>query len=159
MSSKIAVKHVNIAIRRDELTVLHTTVAEWEVPLLHLVHNEGAVSVREGSPVTLLEQLPTVEDEYARLANRYKLQINEDGSRGQPIVSMVYGPFGASPLLRQAMQAAVVEAPPDLLGDVQVDAPEQSPEMPVEEKQPAKGKKPKAASKDAGTTTAPASLL
>lgn len=111
----MAIRHKNLSVRRDELTLLKVTVAEWEVPLLHLVHGEGMVQELEGEPWADVDA-PNVQDEYQRLANKYKSPPDDDGRPGQSPVSAVYGPFGASPLLRQAIEAAVIERPTDLLG-------------------------------------------
>lgn len=111
----MAIRHVNVSVRRDELTVLKTSVAAWEVPILHLVHNEGAVSELPGEPWADVDP-PKVEEEYQRLANKYRPLRNEDGSPSQLPVAVVYGPFGSSPQLRQAIQEATFERPADLLG-------------------------------------------
>lgn len=111
----MAIRHVNLAIRRDELTVLKTSVAEWEVPLLYLVHGEEMVQVLEGSPWADCDP-PEVQDEYRRLEAKYKTPPEEDGRPGQRAVGLVYGAFGASPQLRQAIEAATFERPADLLG-------------------------------------------
>jgi hypothetical protein len=111
----MAIRHVNVSIRRDELTTLRISVAEWEVPLLHLVHGEGAVQELEGEPWADVDA-PNVQDEYRRLQNKYKAPVNDDGSPGQQPVVSVYGSFGASPLLRQAIENATFDRPADLLG-------------------------------------------
>lgn len=111
----MAIKHQNVSIRRDELTTLRVTVAAWEVPLLHLVHREGAVQDLPGEPWADVDP-PNVVDEYQRLANKYRSPPDDDGRPGQSPVAAVYGPFGASPLLKQAIEAAVIPRPTDLLG-------------------------------------------
>lgn len=111
----MAIKHVNVSIKRDELTTLKVTVAEWEVPLLHLVHGEGAVQELPGEPWADVDP-PEVRDEYRRLESKYKTPAEDDGRPGQRAVSLVYGPFGASPLLAQAIQVATFDRPQDLLG-------------------------------------------
>jgi hypothetical protein len=117
----MAIKHVNLSIRRDELTVLKTTVAEWEVPLLFLVHGEEMVQVLPGEPWANVDP-PDVLDEYRRLEAKYRMPANEDGSPGQRAVGLVYGSFGASPQLRQAIQAATFERKTDLLGLADLEA-------------------------------------
>jgi hypothetical protein len=111
----MAIRHVNLAIRRDELTLLKTTVAQWEVPLLYLVHGEEMVQVLPGEPWADVDP-PEVLDEYRRLEAKYKMPAGEDGSPGQRAVGAVYGSFGASPQLRQAIEAATFERATDLLG-------------------------------------------
>lgn len=111
----MAIRFVNLAIRRDELTLTHTSVAEWEVPLLYLVHGEEMVSVLPGEPWADRDP-PEVTDEYRRLEAKYKTPPEDDGRPGQRAVGLVYGAFGASPQLRQAIEAATFERPADLLG-------------------------------------------
>lgn len=111
----MAIRYVNLAIRRDELTVLKVSVAEWEVPLLYLVHGEEMVTVEAGTPWADRGP-PEVQDEYRRLENKYKTPAGDDGSPGQRAVGLVYGSFGASPQLRQAIEAATFERTTDLLG-------------------------------------------
>lgn len=111
----MAIRHKNLAIRRDELTVLKVSVAEWEVPLLQLVHGEEMVTVEPGEPWADRDP-PDVSDEYQRLYAKYKTPAEESGAPGQRAVVLVYGAFGASPLLRQAIQAATFERKTDLLG-------------------------------------------
>ncbi len=134
----MAIQHVNVAIKRDEYTTLRVQVAKWEVPILHLVHKEGAVSELEGTPYADVDP-PSVQDEYRRLQAKYRPIVNDDGSPGQHPVVMVYGSFGGSPLLAQAIQEATIEKPADLMGDV-TSAPEVLPISPVATPK-AKGKK------------------
>jgi hypothetical protein len=111
----MAIRYVNLAIRRDELTLLKTSVAEWEVPLLRLVHGEEMVTVEPGSPWADRD-VPEVSDEYRRLEAKYRMPPHDDGRPGEKAVVAVYGQFGASPALRQAIEAATFDRPADLLG-------------------------------------------
>lgn len=111
----MAIRHKNLSIRRDELTVLKVSVAEWEVPLLQLVHGEEMVTIEPGEPWSDVEP-PSVQDEYQRLFAKYKTPAEENGAPGQRAVTLVYGAFGASPLLKQAIQAATFTRTTDLLG-------------------------------------------
>ena len=150
----MAIRHKNLKVRRDELTVLKVTVAEWEVPLLHLVHGDGMVEEVEGEPWADVDP-PNLQDEWQRLYNKYKTPPEENGAPGQRAVVMVYGPFGASPLLRQAIEAATFERPADLLGIADIEkAASDAEENAV--KLRTKANRVKAASEEAGTTTAPA---
>lgn len=110
-----AIRFKNLAIRRDELTVLKTTVAEWEVPLLKLVHGDEMVTEEAGEPWADRDP-PEVSDEYRRLEAKYRMPPHDDGRPGERAVTAVYGAFGASPALRQAIEAATFERTTDLLG-------------------------------------------
>jgi hypothetical protein len=111
----MAIKFKNLSIRRDELTVLKVAVAEWEVPLLQLVNGEEMVTIEPGEPWSDNEP-PSVQDEYQRLFAKYRTPAEENGAPGQRAVTLVYGAFGASPLLKQAIQAATFTRTTDLLG-------------------------------------------
>lgn len=111
----MAIRFKNLAIRRDELTVLKTSVAEWEVPLLKLVHGDEMVTEEAGEPWADREA-PEVSDEYRRLEAKYRMPPHDDGRPGDKAVVAVYGAFGASPALRQAIEAATFERTTDLLG-------------------------------------------
>ena len=146
----MAIRHKNLKIRRDELTVLKVQVAEWEVPLLHLVHGEGMVEEDAGEPWADVEA-PEVTDEYQRLYAKYKTPPEESGAPGQRAVTLVYGPFNASPLLRQAIEAATFETPADLLGVDDIEKAAQAAEVAAANAR-AKADRVKAAS-ETGTTT------
>lgn len=103
-------KFQTLAIRISERHTQQVTVAEWEVPLLEIVHSD--VSVVSESLVK--RDPPAAEDEYVRLQNRYKSSVNEDGSKGLPYIATVYGQFGiGTKALGRAIEAATVDAPED----------------------------------------------
>jgi len=112
------IKYVTADIQINELHTQRVEVPAWEVPVLEAVH--GA-SVSVTSERLFDRPAPGAEDEFRRLANRYREATNEDGSKGIPYVASVYGQFGVGTAnLGRAIAAATEEASQgtdDLLGE------------------------------------------
>ena len=98
-------KYVDLLLKRDSALHIPETVGAWEVPILEAVFPE--VEVKREFLIT--RDAPVVEDEFARLSNRYGRSENEDGSKGLPFVEAVYGQHGIGHnRLKAAIEAATV---------------------------------------------------
>lgn len=105
-----------VMIRRSELQTAPDIVPAWELPILEALHDD----VTETGEILLDRDPPGAEDEYKRLENRYPRVINEDGSKGLPLVAAVYGQFNIGvATLKRLIDAATVNVGDnaDLLGE------------------------------------------
>lgn len=131
-------KYIDIELRTSELTTFPRSIPAWELPVLELVHNGGAVKVvgeslrsakvlkrhKDGS-TSMIEKIPTGATEFERLTKRYRRSQTEDGGVGPAFVDLIYGQFGVGELnLQRAIDAATVEVP---------DEAPTSPEQPVDD--------------------------
>lgn len=100
-----------VSIRRDELVTIEKLVAPWEVAVLAAVHGDhNVVPVNES---VLDAEPPDARSEYARLERLYGRSENEDGSKGIPFVSAVYGQFAVGEAaLRREIKGATIESAP-----------------------------------------------
>jgi len=87
-------------VRTSELCQVRVEVAAWESPILQAVHGENVTFVSEE---VLDREAPGAEDEFVRLAERYKGETEES----PPFITMVYGQFGPGiASLQKAIEAA-----------------------------------------------------
>jgi hypothetical protein len=112
------VKMQTIELRISDHQILRVSVPAWEVPILEVIHNrEPMVHIEDYLADRVV---PDANDEFQRLATRYRNIVEEDGSKGIPFVAAVYGQFGVSKLER-AIRDAIVTVPAasnaDLLGE------------------------------------------
>jgi len=109
------IRHIRVEVRKDEHTTLPISVAEWELPILEVVH--GPDNVKQIGDKLVDRQPSEVRDEFDRLTNRYGRSENEDGAKGPPFTHIVFGQMGHQKLA-EAIQRAVCAAPEgSLVGD------------------------------------------
>lgn len=82
----LKVKYLNVEITKGKMSKIVTSLPQWEAQVLVALWGEEAQIIGEGFVV---RELPDVNDEFTRLANKY-------GPRDEdvPIVARVYGSFG-----------------------------------------------------------------
>lgn len=103
----MAIKYVQVKIRRNELHTLEDSYPTWELPILEAMHGSGVTVTKE---FAVTRDTPTAEEEYQRLDNRYRRMENEDGSKGMPYVAAVYGQHALGiNRLREAIEAAIAD--------------------------------------------------
>lgn len=80
------VKYLNVEITKGKMSKIITSLPQWEAQVLVALWGDEAQVVGEGS---VMRELPEVNDEFTRLANKY-------GPRDEdvPMVARVYGSFG-----------------------------------------------------------------
>jgi hypothetical protein len=98
-------KFHTVKIRRSELSVIQTTVPQWELPILEAVHGRG--NIEPVKVETTEVKLPEAEIEFERLTARYGNSRNKDGSIGEPHAENVFGMHQSGILnLQRAIEAA-----------------------------------------------------
>lgn len=116
-------KYVEVDIRRSEMSTVRKQVAEWEVPILDVMHGQnGPIAVVREIPVD--RPAPTGQEEMERLRSTYGVTRDENGMRGITYVESVYGQHRPGvQTLERAIQAAQMDMPQtyadDLLGGAQ----------------------------------------
>lgn len=113
-------KYVEVEIRRSEMSTVVKQVAEWELPILEVMHGEPK-HIRD-IPVDRPE--PSAKEEMERLQNAYGVTRDENGVRGITYVESVYGQHRPGiQALERAIRAANMSMPQtyvdDLLGGAQ----------------------------------------
>jgi len=105
------VKYKKVAVQRSELMTVERSVPEWVVPVIAAVH--GNEKVAEKGDEFVDREIPPTREEAQRLESLYGRSENDDGSKGIPFVSIVYGQnvMGLSHL-EAAINAAVVDKAP-----------------------------------------------
>jgi hypothetical protein len=103
------IKYQVVRIRSNEVTTQENSFPPWEVPILKALHGEAAVTVLDEEVVD--RAMPTAEDEYKRLADRYSRHKEE----GNAVVAQVYGLFeaGIEKLEKEMKGAETDEDVPD----------------------------------------------
>lgn len=116
-------KYVDIRLRTSELTTFLTSVPEWELPIIELVHGRSAIE-RVGEHLRpaqkrrfrngewhVTDAAPNGATEFERLSKRYGFSQTEDGGKGPANAVIQYGQFGVGEQnLQRAIDAATVEA-------------------------------------------------
>jgi hypothetical protein len=119
------IRFKKLKIEISPQTVVEIGVPAWEVAIVRLVHaratpDGGSQDVVEEVGELLIDRpVPTANEEFVRLSNRYGRIEDDSGKKGLPYVAMVFGQTGiGQPRLQREIDAAVVEDPTDgLLGD------------------------------------------
>jgi hypothetical protein len=70
-------RHEKVIIKRDNQTVVHKTIAPWEIPLIEYMFDPGNI-VQTGEFVQADQDYPTAVDEMARLSKIYGVDTKTD---------------------------------------------------------------------------------
>lgn len=116
-------KYVEVEIRRSEMSTVTKQVAEWEVPILDVMHGANA-PIRIIRDIPVDRPAPTGQEEMERLRSAYGVTRDENGFRGITYVESVYGQHRPGvQALERAINAAQMNMPQnyadDLLGGAQ----------------------------------------
>lgn len=113
----MAIQFITVKIRKNELSTLEESFAEWEVPLVEALFEQCE---RVGK-FTVDREAPSAQEEFQRLESRYSRPAGLDGTPGMPLVISIYGAHQPGLMnLQRAIQAAVVKSTgfDDLVGTV-----------------------------------------
>lgn len=104
------IKYYDVLVKMNESQTTHISIPAWELPVIQAVHSDGlgGSGVEVVGEKIVSRELPSPDQEFARLANRYKNGKTADGSQGPRYVAMVYGEFAIGiSKLAQVMQGSV----------------------------------------------------
>lgn len=113
------IRYKTVRMTRDILMQVERSVAQWEVPILDLVHG-GQITVLDDKDQIVDRPMPNVQNEWERLEAVYRNHRTEGGAPGAPVVAKVYGdgPRGAKALQEAMAEALVTEWPKGYVDDL-----------------------------------------